>query len=69
LEQTVKGRRLVDYAVDGVHEATIYDGDRLEPGMAFQGPAVIEDAGTTTVIHPGQSIEIDVYGNIHIRIS
>ena len=41
---------------------------RLEPGMAFTGPAVIEDAGPTIVIHPGQQVEIDGYRNVHIRI-
>ena len=54
IEAAIKGRRAVDYATEGVHEATIYDGDELEPGMAFAGPAVIEDAGTTVVVHPGQ---------------
>lgn len=68
LADTVKGLRSVDYALEGVHETTIYDGDRLEPGMAFRGPAVIEQSGTTTVVHPGQWVTIDHYGNIHIEI-
>jgi N-methylhydantoinase A len=68
LADTVKGRREVDYALEGVHAATVYDGDRFEPCMAFRGPAVIEQSGSTTVIHPGQSVSIDRYGNIHIAI-
>ncbi|CAN7474870.1 5-oxoprolinase [Devosia sp. Root413D1] len=68
LEAAIKGRRDVDYATDGVHEATIYDGTRLEPGMSFAGPAVIEDPGTTVVIQPGNRVSIDDYGNIHIAI-
>ena len=68
LAETIKGRRRVDYALEGVHQATIYDGDRLEPGMAFTGPAVIEQTGTTTVVHPGQAVSIDGYGNIHIAV-
>jgi N-methylhydantoinase A len=68
IEQAIKGRRQVDYATEGVHEATIYDGTRLEPGMAFPGPAVIEDPGTTVVIQPGNRVSIDDYGNIHIDI-
>src|SRR5215469_6619961 len=50
LEAARKGRRLVDYAMEGVHETDIYDGDRLEPGMRFGGPAVVEDAGSTVVV-------------------
>jgi N-methylhydantoinase A len=64
-----KGRRSVDYATEGVHEADIYAADRLEPGMQLAGPAIIEDAATTTVIHPGQQASIDVYGNTHIAFS
>lgn len=68
VDQAIKGRREVDYATEGVHEATIYDGTRLEPGMRFAGPAVIEDPGTTVVIHPDNAVSIDDYGNIHISI-
>ncbi|MBT8475621.1 MAG: hydantoinase/oxoprolinase family protein, partial [Alphaproteobacteria bacterium] len=32
-----KGRRTVDYAPEGTHEADIYDGEKLMPGMAFIG--------------------------------
>lgn len=62
----VKGRREVDYAMEGVHTATIYDAEKLEPGMTFEGPAIIEDPGTTIVIHPGNTVSIDAYGNTHI---
>ena len=63
-----KGERKVDYALEGVHPAAIYDGEKLEPGMAFTGPAIIEDPGTTIVIHPGNRVEIDGFGNIHIHL-
>lgn len=62
----LKGRRRVDYAAAGIHEADIYDSLRLEPGMSFQGPAVIEDPGTTIVVHPRNRVHIDVYGNTRI---
>jgi N-methylhydantoinase A len=67
LEAARKARRAVDYALEGVHEAEIYDADRLEPGMRFAGPAVAEDAGSTIVVHPGQAAALDAYGNIHIE--
>lgn len=63
-----KGERLVDYALEGVHKAAIYNGEKLEAGMSFPGPAVIEDPGTTIVIHPGNHVEIDGFGNIHIHL-
>ena len=63
-----KGRREVDYALEGVHTADIYDGDLLEPGMHLEGPAVIEMRGTTVLIHPRNKVRMDDYGNIHIRL-
>jgi N-methylhydantoinase A len=63
-----KGRREVDFALEGIHSADIYDADKLEPGMSFTGPAVVEDPGTTIVIHPGNPVTIDAWGNIHIAV-
>ncbi|MUO80870.1 hydantoinase/oxoprolinase family protein [Agrobacterium vitis] len=68
VEQAIKGRRSVDYATEGVHEAVIYDARKLEPGMQFAGPAIIEDPGTTIVVHPDNIVLIDDYGNTHITI-
>jgi len=67
LEDAVKMQREVDYAEAGIHRATIYDGDALEPGMNFVGPAIVEEAGATTVIPPGLPCHVDDYGNYHIR--
>nr|WP_295467898.1 hydantoinase/oxoprolinase family protein [Mesorhizobium sp.] len=65
----LKGHRDVDYALEGVKKAAIYDGTKLEPGMTFTGPAIVEDPGTTVVVHPGNTVEIDGYGNIHIKLA
>jgi N-methylhydantoinase A len=67
LEEAVKERRDVDYVEAGVHLATIYDGDALEPGMSFVGPAIIEESGTTVVIPPGLPCHVDDYGNYCIQ--
>ena len=67
LEAAVKEQRDVDYAEAGIHRATVYNGDSLEPGMSFVGPAIIEEAGATTVIPPGLPCQVDDYGNYHIR--
>ncbi|BCH35461.1 5-oxoprolinase [Mesorhizobium sp. L-8-10] len=64
----LKGERDVDYALEGIHKAKIYDGTRLRPNMRFAGPAIVEDPGTTVVIHPGNQVEVDGYGNIHIHL-
>ena len=69
LASAEKGRRLVDFDLDGQHEATLYDGALLEPGMAFEGPAIVEEAGDTIVVRPGDDAAIDKFGNVilHVR--
>jgi N-methylhydantoinase A len=49
--------------------ADIYDRPSLGPGMGFAGPAVIEEAATVTLVLPGQSVQVDDYGNLHILVS
>lgn len=63
-----KGEREVDYALEGKHAASIYDGGKLEPGMQLNGPAVIEESGTTIVVHPNNRVSVDGYGNVHILL-
>ena len=67
-EAALKGRRDIDFALEGIRDSAIYDGETLAPGMAFDGPAIVEDPGTTVVVHPGNRAEVDGYGNIHIHI-
>ncbi len=67
VEDAISGSRQVDYTEAGIHEAVIYNGDLFEPGMQFNGPAIIEEAGSTTVVMPGWPCHIDEYGNIHIQ--
>jgi N-methylhydantoinase A len=68
LGDAVKSRRAVDFATEGVHEADVYDGDLLEPGMGFDGPAVVETSGSTTVVHPGDDVRVDEYGNLVVGV-
>jgi N-methylhydantoinase A len=68
LEAAVKGERSVDYATDGVHLATVYDGALLEPGMGLEGPAIIETKGSTVVVHPDNTLTVDDYGNLIIAL-
>jgi N-methylhydantoinase A len=63
-----KGRRNVDYATEGVHEADVYVGELLEPGMEFEGPAIVESRSSTVVVHPGNDLAVDDYGNMTIEV-
>jgi N-methylhydantoinase A len=68
IADALKARRTVDYATEGIHEADIYDGDLLEPGMSFDGPAIVETKGSVVVVHPGNEVSVDDYGNLIIAI-
>jgi N-methylhydantoinase A len=69
LADALKGRRSVDYATEGIHEAEIYVGELLEPGMSFDGPAIVETRSSTVVVHPGNELTVDEYGNVIISIA
>ncbi|TMJ94338.1 MAG: hydantoinase/oxoprolinase family protein [Actinobacteria bacterium] len=69
LGDALKGRRAVDYATEGIHEADIYAGELLDPGMSFDGPAIVETKGSSVVVHPGNELTVDDYGNLVISIT
>ena len=45
-------------------ECAAYDRARLRPGDRLTGPAIVEEFGATTVVFPGQRIEVDCFGNM-----
>jgi N-methylhydantoinase A len=52
-----------------VHDTPIYDRSALPPGFRLDGPAVVEEFGSTTVIFPGQRLEVDERGILIVRRS
>ena len=48
-------------------ETPIYDRAVLPAGHRLDGPAVIEEFGSTTVIWPGQQLEVDPHGIMLVR--
>lgn len=52
---------------DGAIPTPVYDRTRLMPGNAFTGPALVLQSDCTTVVHPGQSVSVDRYGNLLVR--
>ncbi|HZT15641.1 MAG TPA: hydantoinase/oxoprolinase family protein [Gaiellaceae bacterium] len=68
LDDARKGRRTVDYATEGIHDADVYVGELLEPGATFGGPAIVEMTSSTVVVHPGNRVNVDGYGNLVITL-
>jgi len=44
----------------------IYDGERLVTGTLIRGPAIVETADTTVVVHPGRTLRLDPLGNFEL---
>lgn len=61
-----KGTRNVYFEGSWV-ESPVYDRAALPAGYRLDGPAVIEEFGSTTVVWPGQGIEVDPHGIMLIR--
>ncbi|HUZ00470.1 MAG TPA: hydantoinase/oxoprolinase family protein [Thermomicrobiaceae bacterium] len=64
-----KGTRRVDFDDLGRHESAIYERDRLGAGARVAGPAVVEEPAASTVLFPGDRLEVDAYGNLIIEVA
>ena len=51
---------------EGWAETPVHDRAALREGHRFEGPALIEEPASVTVVRPGQPVRIDRYGNILI---
>jgi N-methylhydantoinase A len=62
------GRRPVYF--DGTFRDTpIYWRGALAPGGRIDGPAVVEEFGSTTVVFPGQHLDVDPHGILIVRVN
>lgn len=58
-------REVRQVCFDGViHECPVYERDRLDIGLAFSGPAIIEQLDCTIVAYPSQVVQIDEFKNL-----
>src|SRR5277367_5323732 len=55
------------YFGGGFRDTPIYDRSTLPAGFQFGGPAVVEEFGSTTVVFPGQRLEVDERGILVVR--
>lgn len=60
------GRRPVHF--QRWHDTPVYQRDDLLPGMSIDGPAIVEQKDTTTVIEPDMSAVVDPYSNLLVKV-
>jgi N-methylhydantoinase A len=63
------GGRRVDFDADGLHEARVFRRQQLPVGFEAAGPLVVEEETTTTLVHPGQALEVDEHGNLIVWLA
>ena len=67
IEETVKEVRPVIFEGSGTLDTKIYDREKMSPGMEVEGPAIIEEISSSTVIYPGMKASVDKFGDILIE--
>ncbi|MBA2962176.1 MULTISPECIES: hydantoinase/oxoprolinase family protein [Ramlibacter] len=64
-----RGSREVYYSeLSRTVPAMVFDRDRLLAGNRIDGPALVEEHASTTVLLPGDRLEVDAYGNLRIEL-
>jgi N-methylhydantoinase A len=46
----------------------VYQRERLKSGNVLEGPALVEEHASTTVVQPGDTLRVDVFGNLQLSI-
>ncbi len=65
-EAAARGERMVSFGEQGRHRTAIYYRDLLPPGFEADGPAIVEEATSTTMVLPGQRLRVDALGFLRI---
>lgn len=69
LDSAYKGMRQVYYPeLEAFQETAVYDHYQLGPGMRFNGPAIVEQRESTTVIGPYDQVEVDAWLNLVVEL-
>ena len=50
------------------HDTPVYLREQFAPGMTLEGPAIVEQSDTTTVIEPDMGLTVDKHGNLLVRV-
>lgn len=67
ISAALKEVRRVFFSEDGWQDTPIYDRAKLGWGAKAQGPLVVEEPTTATVVCPGQKLTVDRYGNLIVE--
>ena len=63
-----RGTRSVIFEGSGALEAAVFDRTKLLQGNMIPGPAIIEEAASTTVVEPGDTVTVNAYGHLVMQL-
>lgn len=67
--EAFSGRRPVYFAGAGFVDTPTYQRSVLQAGNTFSGPALVEEHASTTVVLPGDTLEVDAFGDLIVGIN
>lgn len=67
--EPVKGKRRILVEGDGHVDATVYEREHMPVGYRFEGPAIIEQSDTTTLVEPGWTGVVHASGTLILQRS
>ena len=63
-----RGVRTVTFESAGAVEATVYDRAKLLQDNIIEGPAIIEEVASTTVVEPGDTVTVNSFGHLVMEL-
>jgi N-methylhydantoinase A len=63
-----RGTRSVNFERHGSVKAVVFDRTKLLQGNVIDGPAIIEEAASTTVVEPGDTVTVNAYGHLIVQL-
>ncbi len=63
-----RGTRSVIFEGSGALEAAVFDRTKLLHGNVINGPAIIEEVASTTVVEPGDTVTVNAFGHLIMKL-
>jgi N-methylhydantoinase A len=65
----IDARKVYSAAAGDFTEHRVFAREHLRPGQSVEGPAAVEEAGTTTIIDAGDVLEVETHGCLIIEVA
>jgi N-methylhydantoinase A len=63
-----RGTRSVIFQGTGAVQANVLDRTKLLEGNVINGPAIIEEVASTTIVEPGDTVTVNAFGHLIMKL-